>query len=376
MDEKNYLFVGGTAEAFVKFRMPLVDRLIKRGAKRIHCIYFDNHQGYKIPDDRGGKIVWTDLGGDHIHGLAKDVRPVLSLAHIIRKNPRAVIVAFNAKPIFYLGMLVRLFGREAAALMEGQGIGLAFVEEAGLVARIKRLLFRAGATGFSKWIFLNEHDQKTFTRNRLMDKNSASSCIDGIGVNLTRFSPAEDIEKQWSLKSVGFSGRLIREKGPQIVVETARLVHQQRPDIRFHMAGQRPLHKSAIDPQELESWIKRGHIESIAGYDDIRAFYRKVSVVMLPSYSEGMPAVIMEAQAMGLPCLLNRIPQTVKALEDGVSGYLIPDNDPAVFADHIIRILSDKVLYKGLAFGGRRLAEERFNGQKTSATIAEFIGGE
>jgi glycosyltransferase involved in cell wall biosynthesis len=74
---------------------------------------------------------------------------------------------------------------------------------------------------------------------------------------------------------------------------------------------------------------------------------------VLPSFSEGLPRVAMEAFARGRPVVGSRAGGIPDIVEDGASGLLVPAGDPAALADAFVRILSDRGLAELLAEGAR-----------------------
>ena len=72
------------------------------------------------------------------------------------------------------------------------------------------------------------------------------------------------------------------------------------------------------------------------------SFYKNISIAVLPTISEGVPAVAMEAQSSGIPMILNDIEQNERAISDGKTGYRVNDNEISTYANHIIELLTNK----------------------------------
>jgi glycosyltransferase involved in cell wall biosynthesis len=77
--------------------------------------------------------------------------------------------------------------------------------------------------------------------------------------------------------------------------------------------------------------------------DPLPAF-RALDVFVLPSLDEGFGIVFLEAMAMGVPVVGTRVVGSVDAVEDGVTGLLVPPRDPAALAEAVLRVLSDEEL--------------------------------
>ena len=374
---KTYMFVGGTLESFVKFRLSWLEHILQNEHNsRIINIYFGNADDMALPKLDSERCIWINLQGNHAGPLISDVIPVSKLAFYLTKYSPEYVVCFNAKPILFIGLLKALGICRASttALLEGLGFGFDFLKSSSLKSKLKTILVKFSTPSINKWIFLNKHDQSLFENKTMIGKKARTMTVNGVGVDLDYYSSTSTVDDNWAKQSVGFSGRLIWQKGPQVVADVARRVKDKLPDVTFHFAGRMTPHPHNINKKTLEEWLESGLITSNKYYDDNRDFYSKQSLVILPTvYDEGLPAVAMEGQALGLPVLLNKLPQTETALEDGLTGYLIPDNDPSQYADIIIRLMSDKEAYKNVAENCRPFAEAQFDRSKVNSVFLDFI---
>lgn len=208
----------------------------------------------------------------------------------------------------------------------------------------------------------------------MLRPSSRTLFVNGIGVDLARFTPPQDPRKQWRERSSTFLGRLIREKGPHLFAEIGQNVKKRMPDVQFHIAGQRSDLASAIPASTVSAWLRRGDIDTIQEYACVENIYRKTAIVVLPTrYNEGLPTIAMEAQAMGIPVLLSDIPQNRLALIDGETGYLINPDRTEEYADRIVSLLSDPDLYARMAKKCREYAIENFDQASTNQKISNFL---
>jgi glycosyltransferase involved in cell wall biosynthesis len=375
VSDKNYILIGGSLYFFNAFRKPLINDLIGSGAKKITCVYFGNKLGYSITGLDSDKVEWVNLGGDHIGSILKDFLPVWRLHRKLANIKSSKILLFNAKPIFYGGLLSYIYNRKHSfvTLLEGRGVGFKFVGGKKFRDKVKTTILRLSSRSNKKWIFLNESDKKTFTEMSLLSVKSHKLIINGIGTDLERFKPSISSSQRWNKQSVAFVGRLIPEKGPQIFLEIAKLVKIKMPNVSFKIAGPMSDQSNAFSSDDIISWRQTGVIDTIEEHIDMVRFYENVSIVVLPSVSEGLPAVAMEAQASGVPMLLNDIEQNKRAIKHGVTGYHVKGNDVSIYTNYIIELLTQKEKFVQFSFDSQKFAKTNFDNKQTNRSIIDFI---
>jgi glycosyltransferase involved in cell wall biosynthesis len=138
---------------------------------------------------------------------------------------------------------------------------------------------------------------------------------------------------------VGSAGRLSPEKGFGVLVEAAALVAESDPGVGFIHFGDGPL-RQAIRRRIAELGLERRFI--LAGLrDDLDRFLPHWDLSVLPSFTEGLPTVVLEAYAAGVPVVATAVGGTPEAVDDGVDGYLVPAGEPTVLARRILDVLGD-----------------------------------
>ncbi len=160
---------------------------------------------------------------------------------------------------------------------------------------------------------------------------------------------------------VVFVGRVLEPKGVLELADAAARL-RDRPGFRLVIAG-RGAAEEALRARVDTLGI--GDRVEFAGYvEDVPALLRDADAIVLPSHSEGMPRVLMEAAAAGVAIVGTDIPGIRDLVEDGDGGLLVPVRDPAALADAIGRVLSDAALRAGLASRARARLVERHTGAR------------
>ena len=95
--------------------------------------------------------------------------------------------------------------------------------------------------------------------------------------------------------------------------------------------------------------------------DDVKKILAQSSIVVLPSYREGMPKILQEAAACGRPVITTDVPGCREVIKNGETGLLVDAKSASALAAAIGVLLRDKVLRKKMGKAGRSYAELNFN---------------
>jgi glycosyltransferase involved in cell wall biosynthesis len=187
------------------------------------------------------------------------------------------------------------------------------------------------------------------------------------GVDVKTFDSAKplrgEVRKKLGIKPqervIIFVANLIAYKGHKDLLEAAREVLRHIPQSVFLLAGEdrgigRDLKKMATD-LGIASRVKflglRRDIPQLMAASDLST---------LPSHEEGFSNVILESMAAGLPVVATRVGGNPEAIEDGVTGWLVPPGNPAVMAEKIIDLLGNPQRAKSWGKLGRKRVGQIF----------------
>jgi glycosyltransferase involved in cell wall biosynthesis len=158
---------------------------------------------------------------------------------------------------------------------------------------------------------------------------------------------------------VGAAGRLSPEKGFGQLVDAAALVGKLNPDIGFVHFGDGP-ERSAITRQIAARGLRQRFI--LAGFrSDATRFFPFMDLMVLPSYTEGLPVVLLESFAAGVPAVASAVGGTPEVLSDGLNGYLVPPGDSAALAQRILHLLADEPRRQAMGRHARQHVVDHFN---------------
>lgn len=208
-----------------------------------------------------------------------------------------------------------------------------------------------------------------FFRNRLIEMGCPAGkiIVNHVGVDFKRFHFHErNLDKGRPLHLLA-TARLAEKKGLDTAILAVVKAKALGCDCTFNIFGDGPLREKLqqlIVDNGAADYI---HINAPVTHDKLESLIREYDVFLLPSVTassgdmEGIPLSLMEASASGLPVIStwhSGIPELVR---DGISGYLVPENDIGALAQRILLLAENREQCKVFGLAGRRIVEEHFN---------------
>lgn len=166
---------------------------------------------------------------------------------------------------------------------------------------------------------------------------------------------------------IGTVARLATQKAVHVLLDATPLLLQQFPDARVLIVGDGPL-KATLEQQAQRLGISSA--VTFAGYqEDVASAYAAMDVFVLPSRDEGYGIVFLEAMAMGVPVVGTRVIGSTDAVDDGVTGLLVPYADAPALAQTAVRILRDAELGRRLSSTAAERVRRSFSREQSVAKV-------
>ena len=316
--------------------------------------------------------------------MTREMKPLADLIslwrlyRVLRRERFTVVHTHTPKACFYRQLAARL---ARVPIVVSTGHGFDFHENMSSLRRcfhtaIEKIAARCSDTIF----FVSTEDAATSRREKIGNKSKLVE-LQGIGIETRRFTRTaltEDAIKQTrreiglpvGVPVVGFVGRLVKEKGVLELLCAAQIVLQQIPETRFLIIG--PVDKSksdALTPRIAERYGVSEHCIFTGLRQDMPVLYSLMDVFVLPSHREGFPVSVMEASAVGVPCIVTNVRGCREAIKDEYNGLVVPLGDVRALADAILDLLTNRDKAQKMAENGKRVALRDFDERRVFKTV-------
>jgi glycosyltransferase involved in cell wall biosynthesis len=301
----------------------------------------------------------------------RDFNLLVNYRRILRRIRPDVFLGYTAKPNVYGSLAAQSLA--IPVINNVAGLGTAFIERnwmTTVVANLYRLAFRRSSTVF----FQNPEDRDMFVAQRIV-RSQSSKLLPGSGVDLRHWLPAVRIVGQPVGPTFLLVARLLWDKGVGEFIDAARAVRLAHPEARFQLLGFLDVaNRTAVPREDVDRWVREGVVEYLGTADDVRPFIADADCVVLPSYREGLPRVLLEAGAMARPVVTTDVPGCRHVVRHGENGLLCKVRDSASLANSMKEMI--RMGHSGRAAmgaAGRTLVERDFDEQIVFSRYLEAI---
>ncbi len=195
------------------------------------------------------------------------------------------------------------------------------------------------------------------------------------GIDLNRFDP-ERFSREGGVDDFVFLfvGRIVGDKGINELVEAFTKLNSQNSKTKLILVGD---YEESLDPiREITKQRITANrdiiVKSFKSGDDLVKEYRNADCFVMPSYREGFPNTVLEAGAMGLPCIVTDINGSREIITNGENGLIVPPKEVEGLYSAMEYIMSDSILCKKLSSNARSLIASRYDIDFVQKCLIDF----
>lgn len=299
-----------------------------------------------------------------------DIKLTFELRHIYKKLTPDIILHYTHKPNIFGGIAAKLSGIASIAVVTG--LGYAFLHK-GLTQKITKALYKWSSPYHKRFIFENEDDLQLFIDHKIIKKNQGLS-VNGCGVDTAIFLPYPN-GKPKSKTIFTFLGRLLYDKGIVEFIEAAKSMKKKGAQAEFWVVGELDDgNPSMVSQSDLLQWIDNETIVYHGFVKDVRPIIAKSHCIVLPSYREGMPRIVLEGMSMAKPIITTRTAGCRQTIVERQNGYLVEVGDSEGLVDSMTEFMQlTPEEAHNMGDEGRKLAIDHFNSEKIAQDLYEII---
>lgn len=164
---------------------------------------------------------------------------------------------------------------------------------------------------------------------------------------------------------VGYIGRLSMEKGVINFVEAIPLILSKKPNVCFTICGRGNLVNTIRDIVDSKGIKPNTRLLGWISHEKVPMLLNSLRLLVLPSYTEELPKIVLEAMACGTPVLATSVGGIPDIIRDGETGFLLKSNNPKHIAEKIVELLNKPELLEKVSINAYKFVKENFNYEKT-----------
>lgn len=173
---------------------------------------------------------------------------------------------------------------------------------------------------------------------------------------------------------IGYIGRLSEEKGVLSFVQALPHILNGRKDLCVLIGGNGPLEETIASFIKAEKLTSRVQMVGWISHKDLPEYLNMLRLIVLPSYSEGLPNIILEAMICGTSVLATKVGAIPDIIKDRETGFILENNSPLCVAESILKALEDPDL-ENIAVHAKKMVEKDFTFDSTVNQWKRILGG-
>lgn len=348
------LFVANVDWFFISHRLPLAQEAIKNNWE-VYLIAGDTGVGHEVKKYGINYIPWevSRAGKNPLN----EIKSIFFLYKKYRDIQPDILHQVAIKPVLYGTMLAQILGIKKT-INALAGLGYSFTENRKTGKFLLFFLRFVLSSTKNKLILQNQDDSLLFTKNKIIQQ-SKIVIIKGSGVDSKVFQKVEEPKNNQLI--IMLPSRMLVDKGVREFVKVARNL-KGRPNLKFVLVGGIDKENPAwIAEEEIVEWVKEGIVDWWGHQKDMKIILAKANVIVLPSYREGLPKVLIEASMLERAIITTNVPGCREIIKHEVNGLLVAPQNIIELENAILRLVIDSKLRLKLAQSAHKIAIQEYS---------------
>ncbi|HXF90894.1 MAG TPA: glycosyltransferase family 4 protein [Candidatus Nitrosotenuis sp.] len=356
---KKILFISNSLADMIKCRGHIMSRIAKEGHKVFLIAPDDNQIAPSHELEMITQYNWFLRSKNHNPFL--EVLSFFHLLWLLIVIKPDLVFSYTVKPNLYISFLRKFFKFNNCSIVTG--LGRIFTIRNPFYLVMRKIVFCSFKSANQVWV-MNRFD---YLYLKQIKSHSVVRHMPGEGVDIEKFAPqqksfnAPEAESR-SLPKFLFIGRLLKSKGLEELMQATKILSERGLKVPLTVIGPYDAKDpDKIDKHQFDALVKQGLINYLGVIDDVRQAISQCDCLILPSYREGLPRVILEASAMERPVITTKVPGCQDLVKDGMTGFLIPSHSSKSLANAIEKFLKlSEEKRRQLGIEGRKFIKSHF----------------
>jgi len=293
--------------------------------------------------------------------IVKEFQSIIEIYKAIKCVNPEIVEFLTIKPVLYGGIISKLLPPRKKVFYI-TGLGYVFIQNGFkdiVVRNIVKSLYRIALSGKSTSVITENIFDKSLLNSLNILDNTQIKVIKGAGVDLKKYAYSEENDDR---VTVVMASRLLRDKGVYEYLEAAKIIKEKGLNVNFELYGDSDEgNPTAVTKDELEQIQEGGYVQVNGFTSNVANVFSNSNIIVLPSYREGFPKVLVEAAACGRAIVTTDVPGCRDAIEVNITGLLCKVKDAQSLASAIEKLVLNTTLRNEMGKAGRVLAEREFS---------------
>ena len=343
---------------FWSHRLPIARAAKDAGFDVLVATRVDQHK--ERIENEGFKLIPIGLERKS-RNIFKEGLSIFEIVKIYCREKPDIVHHVAVKPVLYGSWAARIAGI-SGVVNALAGLGFIFVAQGWKAKVLRRLVVFAYRSAFPAkntiGIFQNPEDLKLFIDAGVVT-NEKAVLIRGSGADTSRFA---HLPEPTGIPTIVLASRMLWDKGIAEFVEAARHLRKEGVTCRVVLVGvPDPENPASILEETLRGWHAEGIVEWWGHRKDIPEVFAQSNIVVLPSYREGLPKVLIEAASCGRAIVATDVPGCREIVRHNENGLLVPPRDSKSLADALKILIGNPELRAKMGGRGREIVEVEFS---------------